>query len=90
MTAQRSGLMRPEAARRPLPADRARLMLGGRRRVRPAGFMQEDVMLTLVLSITLAIAVCFLCSLAETVLYTLPWSAIERLRRSGRPAGAVL
>lgn len=90
MTAQRSGLMRPEAARRPLPADWARLMLGGRRRVRPAGFMQEDVMLTLVLSITLAIAVCFLCSLAETVLYTLPWSAIERLRRSGRPAGAVL
>lgn len=47
-------------------------------------------MLTLVLSITLAIAVSFLCSLAESVLYSLPWSAIERLRRSGRPAGAAL
>lgn len=47
-------------------------------------------MLTLVLSIVIAVAVSFMCSLLETVLYSIPWSTIERLRKSGSKAGALL
>ena len=47
-------------------------------------------MLTLVLSVALAVSVSFLCSLLETVLYSVPWSAIERLRRTGSTSGKLL
>lgn len=47
-------------------------------------------MLTLVLAVAVAVAVSFSCSLMETVLYSVPWSAIERLRASGGRAGALL
>jgi CBS domain containing-hemolysin-like protein len=44
-------------------------------------------MLTLILASGIAVIVSFTCSLAEAVLYALPWSAIERMRRSGSRAG---
>lgn len=47
-------------------------------------------MLILVLSIGFAVLVSFFCSLTEAALYSLPWSAIERLRRSGGVAGELL
>lgn len=47
-------------------------------------------MLTLVLAVTLAVTVSFLCSLMETVLYSVPWSVIERLRQSGTRSGLLL
>ncbi|MBO6171540.1 MAG: HlyC/CorC family transporter [Desulfovibrio sp.] len=47
-------------------------------------------MLTLVLAVAVAVSVSFTCSLLETVLYSVPWSAIERLRRSGGKAGKLL
>lgn len=47
-------------------------------------------MLTLFLAVGIAVVVSFTCSLIEAALYAVPWSAIERLRREGRPAGDLL
>ena len=47
-------------------------------------------MLTLVLAVVIAVAVSFTCSLLETVLYSLSWSTIERLRKSGSKPGELL
>ena len=47
-------------------------------------------MLTLVLAVVIAVAVSFTCSLLETVLYSLSWSTIERLRKSGSKSGELL
>jgi len=47
-------------------------------------------MITLILAVVTAVAVSFLCSLLETVLYSLSWSTIERLRKSGSKAGELL
>lgn len=47
-------------------------------------------MLTLVVSVLVAVAVSFTCSLLETVLYSVPWSAIERLRKSSPATGELL
>lgn len=47
-------------------------------------------MLTLILSVALAILVSSYCSLAEAVLYSVPWSYIERLRESGKKSGNLL
>ena len=47
-------------------------------------------MVTLVLAISVAVLVSFLCSLAEAALYAIPWSAIENLRKSGRSTGELL
>lgn len=47
-------------------------------------------MVTLILAVGLAVSVSFACSLLETVLYSLPWSCIERLRKSGNASGVLL
>lgn len=47
-------------------------------------------MLTLALSVSIAILVSFFCSLAEAALYAVPWPAIERLRKNGRKSGKLL
>ncbi|MFW6324088.1 MAG: hemolysin family protein [Desulfovibrionales bacterium] len=47
-------------------------------------------MYELLISVTLAIAISFLCSVMEAVLYSVPWSHIEHLRKSGRKSGSVL
>lgn len=47
-------------------------------------------MITLIVAISVAILVSFLCSLAEASLYAVPWSAIERLRNEGRRSGQLL
>ncbi|WP_165177738.1 CNNM domain-containing protein [Desulfovibrio sp. ZJ369] len=47
-------------------------------------------MLTLALAVGIAVLVSFTCSLTEAALYAVPWSAIERLRRMGRPVGELL
>lgn len=47
-------------------------------------------MLTLILSIGVAVLVSFLCSLAEAALYAVPWSSIEKLRAEGRKSGKLL
>lgn len=47
-------------------------------------------MLTLILAVAAAVLVSFACSLAEAALYAIPWSSIERLRRSGSRAGRLL
>ncbi|MDR1776596.1 MAG: CNNM domain-containing protein [Desulfovibrio sp.] len=47
-------------------------------------------MLSLVLSVSLAVAVSFVCSLTEAALYALSWAAIERMRRAGKKAGNTL
>ena len=47
-------------------------------------------MLTLILAVSLAVLISFLCSLAEASLYAVPWSAIERLRKEGRRSGRLL
>ena len=44
----------------------------------------------LILSAGLAITVSALCSVAEATLYSVPWSAIENLRKQGRKSGHLL
>jgi CBS domain containing-hemolysin-like protein len=44
-------------------------------------FVTKLVMITLVLVVSLAVVVSFVCSLTEAALYALPWSAIEQMRR---------
>ena len=47
-------------------------------------------MLTLVLAVSLAVFLSFTCSLMEAALYAIPWSNIERLRKSGDKTGQLL
>lgn len=47
-------------------------------------------MLTFILAVTFAVLVSFTCSLTEAALYAVPWSSIERARRSGSPTGELL
>ncbi len=47
-------------------------------------------MFELVLSVGLAILISASCSVAEAVLYSVPWSYIERLRTDGRRSGEIL
>ena len=47
-------------------------------------------MITLIASVGFAVMISFLCSLTEAALYAVPWSAIERARRAGRPVGELL
>jgi len=47
-------------------------------------------MFTLILSVSLAILISSYCSLAEAVLYSVPWSYIESLRKSGKKSGELL
>jgi len=47
-------------------------------------------MFTLILSVCLAILVSSYCSLAEAVLYSVPWSYIESLRKKGKKSGEIL
>lgn len=47
-------------------------------------------MFTLLLVVGLAIVVSALCSLSEAVLYSVPWSHLEQMRKSGKKSGALL
>ena len=47
-------------------------------------------MVTFIASVFFAVLVSFLCSLTEAALYAVPWSAIEKARRAGRPVGELL
>lgn len=47
-------------------------------------------MLSLSLAVFLALAVSAVCSLTETVLYSVTWAHIEKLRRKGRASGELL
>ncbi len=47
-------------------------------------------MFTLITSVVLAILISSYCSLAEAVLYSVPWSYIESLRKSGKKSGELL
>ena len=47
-------------------------------------------MLTLILAVLLALVVSAVCSLTETVLYSVSWAHIETLRKNGRPSGELL
>lgn len=47
-------------------------------------------MLQLIFAISLAVGVSFLCSIAEAVLYSIPWSRIEALREAGHKSGDLL
>lgn len=47
-------------------------------------------MLTLTLAVVLAISVSAICSLTETVLYSVSWAHIEKLRKAGQASGDVL
>jgi CBS domain containing-hemolysin-like protein len=47
-------------------------------------------MTELFLAVGLAISISALCSVAEAVLYSLPWSYIEQLRKAGRKSGEIL
>ena len=47
-------------------------------------------MTTLILSVALAVLISFTCSLMEAALYAVPWSAVERLRKSGSRTGRLL
>ncbi|MDR2819507.1 MAG: CNNM domain-containing protein [Desulfovibrio sp.] len=44
-------------------------------------------MLTLVLSVIIAVVISFLCSLTEAALYAVSWSSIETMRRTGQATG---
>ncbi|HMB31530.1 MAG TPA: hemolysin family protein [Desulfohalobiaceae bacterium] len=45
---------------------------------------------TLLISVVLVLLISGFCSLSEAVLYSVPWSYIEKLRESGKKSGAVL
>ena len=47
-------------------------------------------MIELVLAVGLAILISAFCSIAEAVLYSVPWSFIERLRKDGKRSGGIL
>ncbi|WP_300157867.1 hemolysin family protein [Solidesulfovibrio sp.] len=47
-------------------------------------------MVTLLVSVGLAILVSAFCSMSEAALYSVPWSWIERLRKDGRACGETL
>ncbi|CAM2059334.1 HlyC/CorC family transporter [Desulfovibrionales bacterium] len=47
-------------------------------------------MTTLIAIFVVAVLASFFCSITEAMLYSLPWSFVDQLRRSGRPAGQVL
>ncbi|MBQ7738780.1 MAG: HlyC/CorC family transporter [Desulfovibrionaceae bacterium] len=47
-------------------------------------------MITLALAVGLAIFFSFSCSLMEAALYSIPWSTIELLRKSGQGSGKIL
>lgn len=47
-------------------------------------------MLTLLLSVGLAVLLSFTCSLMEAALYAVPWSTIELLRKNGKKSGRIL
>lgn len=47
-------------------------------------------MFDLLLAMGLAVAISFFCSVSEAVLYSVPWSYIERLRKSGKKSGQTL
>lgn len=47
-------------------------------------------MLTLTTAVLVAVLVSAACSLTETVLYSVPWSHIEKLRQQGRASGTLL
>ncbi|UZP67927.1 hemolysin family protein [Desulfovibrio mangrovi] len=47
-------------------------------------------MLELILAVTFAIFISASCSVTEAVLYSIPWSYIERLRNEGRRSGEIL
>lgn len=47
-------------------------------------------MLALVLAVSLSVMISASCSIAEAILYSVPWSHIEQLRKSGRPVGKLL
>lgn len=47
-------------------------------------------MLELILAGGVAIIVSALCSVTEAVLYSIPWSYIEKLKKQGKPSGALL
>jgi CBS domain containing-hemolysin-like protein len=47
-------------------------------------------MFEFLLIVGLAVSISALCSVAEAVLYSLPWSYIEQLRRAGRKSGDIL
>ncbi|NDY56985.1 HlyC/CorC family transporter [Desulfovibrio sulfodismutans] len=44
-------------------------------------------MLTLILSVAIAVLVSAFCSMSEAMLYSVPWSFIEKLRKDGKKAG---
>lgn len=47
-------------------------------------------MLTLTLAVLLALMISAICSLTETVLYSVSWAHIEKLRKAGRASGDLL
>ncbi|WP_461210764.1 hemolysin family protein [Desulfocurvus sp. DL9XJH121] len=47
-------------------------------------------MLDLILAVGLAVGVSAFCSVAEAVLYSVPWSRIEQLRKEGKASGNIL
>ena len=47
-------------------------------------------MLTLTLAVVLALMISAICSLTETVLYSVSWAHIEKLRKAGRSSGELL
>ena len=47
-------------------------------------------MLELILAVTLAVVISAFCSVAEAVIYSFPWSGIERLRKKGKRSGELL
>ncbi|NJB67403.1 CBS domain containing-hemolysin-like protein [Desulfobaculum xiamenense] len=47
-------------------------------------------MLELILSVGLAVGISMFCSVSEAALYSVPWSRIEQLRKSGRKVGRLL
>ena len=47
-------------------------------------------MLTLTLAVVLALMISAVCSLTETVLYSVTWAHIEKLRKAGRASGDLL
>jgi CBS domain containing-hemolysin-like protein len=47
-------------------------------------------MTALILSVFVAMSVSALCSFMEAALYSVPWSHVERMRKSGKPSGMLL
>lgn len=47
-------------------------------------------MMDLILAVGLAVGISAFCSVAEAVLYSVPWSRIEQLRKEGRGSGNIL